>query len=272
MEGERDRLLSIGRFAFLTGLSKRALRFYDESGLLRPAAVDDWTGYRYYSLEQMAIANQIRRLREIDLPLDEVGQALSDPAAVEGLLTRHELRLLERAAESERALSLLRRLREEKEKPVPITFELRDLPAVSAACVEMRTAYDTIGADCEKAFGRLMTELRAAGVEPSGPCVIGYPEEPDANGSFMALVGVQIAGDLPPGSVLKAVDLPGGRAAFGTLTGPYEGLHQAWQDAVTWLGEQGLKMSNMPYEIYRVDHLRASSPEKIETDIVLPVA
>jgi len=73
MEGKRDNLIPIGRFAFLSRLSRRALRFYDERELLKPAFVDEWTGYRYYSPEQLTSADSIRELREIDLPLDEVG-------------------------------------------------------------------------------------------------------------------------------------------------------------------------------------------------------
>jgi len=72
MEGKRDNLIPIGRFAFLSRLSRRALRFYDERELLKPAFVDEWTGYRYYSPEQLTSADSIRELREIDLPLDEV--------------------------------------------------------------------------------------------------------------------------------------------------------------------------------------------------------
>ena len=60
MEGERDNLFPIGRFAFISGLSRRTLRFYDERGLLEPAYVDEWTGYRYYSLDQLAVADSIR--------------------------------------------------------------------------------------------------------------------------------------------------------------------------------------------------------------------
>jgi DNA-binding transcriptional MerR regulator len=46
MKVETERMLSIGRFARLTGLTVKALRHYDELGLLRPAHVDGWTGYR----------------------------------------------------------------------------------------------------------------------------------------------------------------------------------------------------------------------------------
>lgn len=41
MEGERDSLIPIGRFAFLSRLSRRTLRFYDERALLKPAFVDE---------------------------------------------------------------------------------------------------------------------------------------------------------------------------------------------------------------------------------------
>jgi DNA-binding transcriptional MerR regulator len=271
MEGKRDNLFPIGRFAFLSRLSRRALRFYDERGLLEPAFVDEWTGYRYYSLDQLAVADTIRELREIDLPLDEVRVVLADPAQLDELLDGQEARLRERVAESERALALLQKLRE-KEEPMPISVEIRELPAQRAACVEMRSALDRIGPDCEQAFGRLMGTLGPAGVAPTGPCLIGYPEEDFDPESFLAFVGVPVAVDLPGESGLKMVDFAGGRAAVGTLVGPYDGLSQAWRDVHAWISEQGLQITAMPYEVYRVDHMQAASPAELETEIVIPVS
>jgi DNA-binding transcriptional MerR regulator len=272
MEGEHDNLVPIGRFAFLTGLSRRALRFYDERELLRPASVDEWTSYRYYSLDQMAAADTIRELREVDLPLDEVRQALLDPACLDGLLDGHEIRLRARVAESEQALALLHKLREKKEEPVTVSIELREVPALRAACVEIHTALDRIGPDCQKAFGRLMPELGAAGIAPAGPSVIGYPEEDFDPESFLALVGFPVASDLPAESELKMADFAGGKAAVGTLMGHYDGLAQAWRDVHTWISEQGLQVRTMPYEVYRIGHVEATSPAEFETDIVIPVS
>ncbi|HEY5159848.1 MAG TPA: MerR family transcriptional regulator [Gaiellaceae bacterium] len=271
MEGKSDNLLPIGRFAFLSSLSRRALRFYDERELLKPAFVDDWTGYRYYSPEQLVAADSIRELRSIDLPLDEVALVLADPARLDELLDRQEARLRERAAESERALALLHKLREKKEKPMPVSVELRDLPAQRAACVEMHTALDRIGPDCQKAFGRLMGALGAAAVSPTGPSLIGYPEEEFDPEAFLAFIGFPVASDLPAESGLKMVDFAGGKAAVGTVVGPYDGLSQGWRDVHGWVGEQGLKISAMPYEVYRVDPMQAASPAEYVTDIVLPV-
>src|ERR687895_670842 len=64
-----DDLLSIGRFARITGLTIGALGHYDELGLLAPARVDPETAYRFYRREQAADARLVARLRELDVPL-----------------------------------------------------------------------------------------------------------------------------------------------------------------------------------------------------------
>ena len=85
-----DELLSIGRFSRLSGLTVKALRHYDEIGLLRPARVDDATGYRYYSLAQARDAESIRRLRSLEVPLDEVADLLrADDARLRQRLAVH---------------------------------------------------------------------------------------------------------------------------------------------------------------------------------------
>jgi DNA-binding transcriptional MerR regulator len=69
-------LLSIGRFARLTGLSIGALRHYDQVGLLAPAEVSRETGYRSYRRDQADAARLIARLRDLDMPLPEIGALL----------------------------------------------------------------------------------------------------------------------------------------------------------------------------------------------------
>lgn len=79
-----DALLTIGDFARATGLTAKALRRYDELGLLRPARVDPFSGYRYYAGEQVERARLVRWLRRIGMPLAEVGRVCAryetDPA------------------------------------------------------------------------------------------------------------------------------------------------------------------------------------------------
>src|SRR5262249_57215808 len=82
MEVRSEELLSIGRFAQLTGLTAKALRHYDELGLLRPSHVDEETAYRWYSLAQTHDAVAIRRLRAFELPLEEIAEVLHGGDAV----------------------------------------------------------------------------------------------------------------------------------------------------------------------------------------------
>src|SRR5262245_62034308 len=97
-----DELLSIGRFAQVTGLTAKALRHYDVLGLLRPAYVDDFSGYRWYSLEQARDAVAIRRLRSFELPLDEIAEVLlGDGALLRERLAVQRARLEGRAVVTE---------------------------------------------------------------------------------------------------------------------------------------------------------------------------
>jgi DNA-binding transcriptional MerR regulator len=98
---ETSELMTIGRFARVTGLTVKALRHYDEVGLLRPAAVDAETGYRSYSSGQVRRAERIRMLRRLELPLDDVATLVEteDPRLIHRVLVDHQRRTAIRAAE-----------------------------------------------------------------------------------------------------------------------------------------------------------------------------
>ena len=66
--GEGDRHPSFGEFARGGGLTAKALRLYDELGLLTPAEVDPSNGYRYYAPEQVEQARLVARLRSAGVP------------------------------------------------------------------------------------------------------------------------------------------------------------------------------------------------------------
>jgi DNA-binding transcriptional MerR regulator len=97
-----DELLSIGRFARLTGLSIGALRHYDELGILRPAEVDPFTAYRRYRRDQLETARTIRRLRDLELPIDEIRAILAtdDPAEQRRQVADHRSRIEARSNRS----------------------------------------------------------------------------------------------------------------------------------------------------------------------------
>jgi DNA-binding transcriptional MerR regulator len=110
-------LMPIGRFSRQTGLSVKALRHYDELGLLRPAAVDPGTGYRLYATGQVERAEAIRLLRRLEVPLDDIATLLAsgDPATVRSVLLDHQRRTALRSAELKLILQGLQPLIDGKE-------------------------------------------------------------------------------------------------------------------------------------------------------------
>ena len=134
-----DNLLSIGRFGRLSGLSVGALRHYDELDLLRPAEVDRFTGYRHYRREQLERARTIARLRDLEVPIDEVRELLAtdDPADQRRRLAAHRSRLEARAFRLQLLLHVTGRLSQGKEPIVSdtttITSSTTPLTASSAS-------------------------------------------------------------------------------------------------------------------------------------------
>src|SRR5512142_1114143 len=126
-----DDILSIGRFARLTGISIGALRHYDELDILRPADVDRFTGYRRYRREQIDTGRAIARLRDLEVPLDEIRLVLAadDPALQRRRIGEHRARLEARINRLTRVLHVLGQLSAGKEplvsdSPAAITPEL----------------------------------------------------------------------------------------------------------------------------------------------------
>jgi DNA-binding transcriptional MerR regulator len=113
-----DELIPIGRFARLSGLSIGALRHYDELDLLRPADVDRFTGYRRYRPDQLDIARAIGRLRDLEVPIEEIRDVLAadDPADQRRRIGAHERRLQARADRLGRLLHRTRQLSQGKER------------------------------------------------------------------------------------------------------------------------------------------------------------
>jgi DNA-binding transcriptional MerR regulator len=108
--------MTIGRFSRATGLSPRALRSYDRLGLLSPAHVDPETRYRTYEPGQVARGRTIRYLRELEVPLLEIGPLLdAPPAELRERLLAHQRRLALRSVELKHALTRVQRLIEGKE-------------------------------------------------------------------------------------------------------------------------------------------------------------
>src|SRR5262249_36579672 len=72
-------MFRIGDFSRIARVSARLLRFYDELGLFSPAHADPRTGYRSYTMAQLAELNRITVLKELGFSLEQIGHMLKSP-------------------------------------------------------------------------------------------------------------------------------------------------------------------------------------------------
>ena len=98
-------MLKIGDFSKVGRVSVKTLRYYDDLGLLRPVQIDPYTGYRYYSLEQLPRLYRILAYKDLGFSLEQIGQLLDEnlPAIqIRGMLRLKQAEILDRL-EEERA-------------------------------------------------------------------------------------------------------------------------------------------------------------------------
>ena len=128
--------LSIGEFARRCRLSLKALRLYDERGVLVPSRVDQASGYRYYDTAQLDEARLVVMLRQLQLPLAAVKELLGcDPADAATRIAEH-WRDAEAAHDARRDLAdyLVNRLR--GKRSVMYEVATREMPERSLLCLK----------------------------------------------------------------------------------------------------------------------------------------
>jgi DNA-binding transcriptional MerR regulator len=109
----KHRRLTIGEYAAATQLTAKALRLYDEQGLIKPSVVDPASGYRYYHSDQVPTGRLVRALRDMDLSLAQIGHVLdapmgSRPALLRNFLFESEQRLARERHAYQLAILMLR--------------------------------------------------------------------------------------------------------------------------------------------------------------------
>lgn len=131
--------MTIGEFARATRLTPKALRLYDELGLVRPAEVDEGNGYRYYHHDQLQTARLVARLRLIGLPLQHVKAITGLPPSGRATELSNYWRQVEADTHTRRAMvtDLLQEIRTEEN-----TMQLDGTPQVTVASRLGRGARD----------------------------------------------------------------------------------------------------------------------------------
>ena len=260
-------LLPIGSFARRCRLSVKALRHYDDLGLLRPARIDAATGYRYYDRRQAPAAIAVALLRSLDVALPAIRELLAsdDPGALGRVLDQERARRAREIVQAESALRSIERLMQAG-TVFPYDIAQRDEPARTLLVVEGTTT-----ADLHVPFGTalvddLLARCARLGLDRTAPVVCLLTRVDDD--SLRLQMGMPLAGAPPRGE--RIVELPAGPVAVTRHVGPYEEAGLADLALHAWAEEHGLEPAGPLREVYRNDPA-VVPPEALETDVLLPL-
>jgi DNA-binding transcriptional MerR regulator len=132
--------ISIGEFARRSRLSLKALRLYDERGVLVPSRVDRASGYRYYDTAQLDQARLVVMLRQLQLPLAAIKELLAcDPADAATRVAEH-WRAAEAAHDARRELADYLVSRLSGKRSVMYEVATREIPERSLLCLKRNVA------------------------------------------------------------------------------------------------------------------------------------
>lgn len=252
-------MLSIGHFARHGRVSVRMLRHYDAIGLLRPAYVDQVTGYRSYDAEQLSRLNRIVALKDLGFTLQQVQSILDDEVSVEELRGMLRLRQAELewqiAADSARLVQVEARIRIiEREGAMPADdVQIKRIPEVRVAELLGTAAGfepESIGPVIGPLYGELRSRLDRAGLSPTGLDIAYYEDSPDGDG---VLVHAAIPVDADPGEDhgFAIVDLPEiEQAATIVHRGAMDHVMPTIQTLARWIDANGYRSAGYNRELY----------------------
>lgn len=161
--------VSIGDFAVMTSLSRKALRHYHDIGILEPAHIDSHTGYRFYDTGQVDHAHIIRRFRSLGMSIPDIKALLSadGAAARTEIITTHLTQMEVQLQHTRDTVSALRELL--SPVSVPSHVEVHAKPALAVWSVGATIEVSEI----DDWFGRSLKTLRDA-VTAAGSAALGH--------------------------------------------------------------------------------------------------
>ncbi|WP_208020863.1 MerR family transcriptional regulator [Verrucosispora sioxanthis] len=215
----------IGELARMSGVSERTLRHYDKVGLLRPAAVDATTGYRWYGVPELTRLEHIRGLQRLGLSLRRIAELSDAPdaqlrqalAETVTALRRDIATMVETVAAVEDRLATDSPLLPRRARVAPRQLRLRRVEVADAV---------EVAALCTAAPATLVTWLSGA---PAGAFTVAVT---DVRGTTLTL---------PARTVVRAVVPPGC------------GVARAGLDLFDWLCRHRLSPAGPTTEDHVVD-------------------
>lgn len=255
----------------MTHLSVKTLRHYHDVGLLPPIEIDEATGYRYYARSQLPTAQVIRRLRALDMPVDEVRSILgtADPAARGKLIVAHLERLESQLKQTHEAVASLRAL---IEKPATqVAIEHRAVPATPALAISERVGMKGFSDWWGGAFGELLAAVKIQGLQATGPRGGLYANELFLDEEGQATLFIPVPRGAQPSGRVRPLVVPAAELAVTTHSGSHANVDRTYAALGAHVTEHELGVEGPIREYYLADRLTTPDATLWRTEIAWPI-
>ncbi len=266
MNRSRQDLLPIGNFARATRLSQKALRLYDQLGILRPTYVEPESGYRYYHAEQLREARLIRMMRQMGMPLATIRQVLAASPAEAELLVQDHVRALEAQVVQARRMvhDVMSEFRKE-ERTMSLEVSVRTEASQPVVSTTGRVRVDQLDRHIRDSLDKLYGFVQERGAVPAGAAFGLYHGTINEEDDGPIEVCVPVREELPGNGEVTSRTMPGGQVASVTLQGSacqFPQILKGYDAVYDWIRQNGYEAENSPRETWH--SLPGEQPARME--------
>lgn len=243
-------MFKIGDFSMLSKVPVKTLRYYDQIDLLKPQQIDQDSGYRYYSAEQLLEVNRIFLYKELGFTLKQMGQLLREDISVEQiqgmfLLKESEIQQLiereqQKLARIKERMHLIKRegcVEKEQEVIIKSVESKRIMSFQSNETVEEIPSFFQM-------FHHLLHKHQQESI--SGPQVVLWRESLDKESEFEFEVGYSVKSfrcSLPQGMTIRTLPAEDTMATL-LFHSHSPSAQSACVDLATWIEHNGYRVKD----------------------------
>lgn len=263
-------MLQIGEFSNVCQVSVKTLHHYDKIGLLVPAEVDRFTGYRYYKTEQIDTMNYIKRLKRYGFSLEEIQHLIiSDRRELADALQKQKKKLEQRQQEMaiilnelQTHISIFERTGDIMTYQKGYTIEIKNSPAMNVLASRAVMGVEEFG----KYYGTLFERVPKERVTPTGLNGARYYDKEFNHESSDIEVFIGVKEKEKADVVMEPCE-----CAMTVHHGGYSTLSEAYGAVVSWIIENGYEIAGAPFDLYIKTQFDSLPPQEWETEVYFPI-
>ena len=267
---EKVTLYKIGMFSKMNHVTIKALRFYDDMGVLKPEQIDPYTGYRYYTSDQLPALHKIICLKNMGLTLEEIKHVQNGVSERE-LLRNKKLELMKEIAEQTMKLTQVESYLAGGAIGSDYHIIVKELPEV--VVVSMRVTMPNYNAifHVVPAMGEEMERLNCTCAVPDY-CFNIYHDDDYKEEDIDVEICQAVTTIKKDSNILKFKTIPKIDTAACVLhKGSYDGLPQVYNTVLNWVNKNGFEVIDHARESYIDGVWNKDSEKDWLTEIQFPI-